>query len=207
MTAVVRMAMLDLRSVRPYRTQGLALFAIVVLIDVRSPVVIMPALVVLVTAQIASYPFHVADKAGLETLYSVLPLPRRSVLYGHYVWALLSFVATACVGTALALLIARVQALPFAGATSAEVLAASWALFAVNVSVQFPLLIRFGYSQTSVLSTTLPLALIGVAVTRLHLSVSWVQSWYPLLWVVGVVAIAASVVVASSADRQRVSGR
>lgn len=207
MTAIARMAMLDLRTVRPYRTQGLALFAVVVLIDIRSPVVIVPVLVLLVTSQIASYPFHVADKAGLETLYSVLPVPRRSVLYGHYAWALVSFLATATVGTALAVLIARVQSLPLAGATLVEILAVSWALFAVNVGVQFPLLIRFGYTQTSVLSTTLPLALVGVAVVRLHLSVTWLQTWYPLLWIVGVAAIVTSAVVARSADQRRVRYR
>ena len=166
MTAIARMAVLDLRTVAPYRNQGLA--------GVRPggpgdsptiPSVLVPALVLLLTPQIAAYPFVVADKAGLETLYAVLPLPRRSVLYGHYAWAMASFLATVTAGTALALLLARAQAVPFGGRTLVTLLTLSWALFAVNVAIQFPLLIRFGYTRISVLGTTLPLALVMLAVS------------------------------------------
>ena len=69
----------------------------------------------LVTSQVAAYPFLVADKAGLETLYAVLPVPRRAVLHGHYAWALACFAATAAVGTAMALLLARARSVPFGG--------------------------------------------------------------------------------------------
>lgn len=203
MTAVARMTMLDLRSLAPYRTQGLVLFGLLVLMGARNPVVLVPALVVLVTPQIASYPFNIADKAGLETLYAVLPLPRRSVLYGHYAWAITSFLGTVTVGTALSLLLARIQAIPLDGHTLGLVLALSWTAFSVTVAIQFSLLIRFGYSQTSVLATTLPMALIGVAVVRLHLTIPSIQTWLPLLCVAGAAAIAASIAVAPTADQRR----
>ncbi|SHN36851.1 hypothetical protein [Actinacidiphila paucisporea] len=44
----------------------------------------------------------------------------------------------------------------------------AWVLFAVNIAIQFPLLIRFGYARISVLGTTMPLALVMLAVYRLH---------------------------------------
>lgn len=207
MTAIARMAVLNLRTVAPYRSQGLVLFGAVVLVFApKSPVALVPALVLLVTSQIAAYPFLVADKAGLETLYAVLPQPRRSVLYGHYAWAMASFLATATVGTALALLLAHVEAVPFGGRTLVTVLTLSWALFAVNVAIQFPLLIRFGYTRVSFLATTLPLAVVILAVLQLHLrlTITPIQIWLPLLWVAGVAAMAASVAVAITADRRRV---
>ena len=118
MSAIARMVMLDLRTVAPYRYQGLVVFgACVVVLANNRPVVLVPALVLLLTSQVAAYPFVVADKAGLETLYAVLPLPRRTVLYGHYAWAMASFVATAAVGTALALLFARAQSVPLGDLT------------------------------------------------------------------------------------------
>jgi hypothetical protein len=165
----------------------------------------VPALTLLFTSQVAAYPFNVADKAGLETLYGVLPLPRRSVLYGHYAWAIAVFLATAAAGTALALLLARVQAVPFGGRILA-MLTLSWGLFAVNVAIQFPLLIRFGYTRISALSTTLPLTLVVFAVVRLHphLTVESVQPWLPLAWAAGMAAIVTSAAVAMTADRQRV---
>lgn len=208
MTAIARMAVLNLRTVAPYRNQGLALFGLVVLaFGAKSPAVLVPALVLFVTSTIAAYPFVVADKAGLETLYAVLPLPRRSVLYGHYAWAMANFLVTATVGTALALLLARAETVPFGGRTLVTVLTLSWALFAINVAIQFPLFIRFGYTRISVLGTTLPLALVSLAIVRLHLTIvttAPIQIWLPLLWVAGVAAIAASVAVAIAADQRRV---
>jgi len=205
MTAIARMALLDLRTVAPYRRQGLVLLGLVVLLFAnKSAVALVPALVLLVTSQIAAYPFLVADKAGLETLYAVLPLPRRSVLYGHYAWATASFLGTAAVGTALAVVLARVEAVPFGEHTLVTVLAVSWALFAVNVAIQFPLFIRFGYSRISVVGTTVPLAAVTLAVVRLHLTMTSIETWVPLLWPAGVAALVISATVAMTADHRRV---
>jgi hypothetical protein len=205
MTAIARMALLDLRTVAPYRRQGLVLLGLVVLLFAnKSAVALVPALVLLVTSQIAAYPFLVADKAGLETLYAVLPLPRRSVLYGHYAWATASFLGTAAVGTALAVVLARVEAVPFGEHTLVTVLAVSWALFAVNVAIQFPLFIRFGYSRISVVGTTVPLAVVTLAVVRLHLTMTSIETWVPLLWPAGVAALVLSATVAMTADHRRV---
>jgi hypothetical protein len=203
MTAVARMAMLNLRTVAPYRYQGFLVFALGVLLFVSKPTVLVPALVFFFTSQFASYPFNVADKAGLDTLYAVLPLPRRSMLYGHYAWAIALFVATASVSTVLAVLLARAQTVPFSGRTVMTVLALSWALFAVNVAIQLPLLIRFGYTRVSVLGTALPLAVVLGTVYKLHLTVPSTQVWLPVLWIAGAVALMASAAIATTADRRR----
>jgi hypothetical protein len=203
MTAVARMAMLNLRTVAPYRYQGFLVFALGVLLFASKPTVLVPALVFFFTSQFASYPFNVADKAGLDTLYAVLPLPRRSMLYGHYAWAIALFVATASVSTVLAVLLARAQTVPFSGRTVMTVLALSWALFAVNVAIQLPLLIRFGYTRVSVLGTALPLAVVLGTVYKLHLTVPSTQVWLPVLWIAGAVALMASAAIAVTADRRR----
>jgi hypothetical protein len=205
MTAIARMAVLNLRTVAPYRYQGLGLLVVVAAFSTKSPLVLLPALA-FITPPIAAYPFLVADKAGLETLYAVLPLPRRSVLYGHYAWAMASYLVAVAVGTALDFLLARVEAVPFSGRDFLTMLTLSWVLFAINVAIQFPLLIRFGYTQVNVLATTLPLALVMFAILKLHLfpSIASVQVWLPLLGGAGVAAIVASVAAAITADRRRV---
>jgi hypothetical protein len=208
MNAVARMAVLDLRTVAPYRYQGLAVFlvCVAVLANNDHPLVIVPALMLLLTSQIAAYPFVVADKAGLATLHAVLPLSRRAVVYGHYAWALGCFLVTIVVGTGLALLLAWARSAPLDGGTLATVLALSWAIFVVSVAVQFPLFIRFGYSRISVLCTFLPLALVMAAVTRLHLSIVPIEAikpWLPLVLTAGAAAMVASAAVAMTADRRR----
>lgn len=206
MTAIARMAVLNLRTVAPYRSQGLLLVVLVAAaISTKSPLVLLPA-IAFITPMIAAYPFLVADKAGLETLYAVLPLPRRSVLYGHYAWAMACYLVLVAVGTALDFFLARVQAVPFSGRDFLTMLTLSWTLFAINVAIQFPLLIRFGYTQVSVLATTLPVALVMYAVLKLHVfpSIAAVQAWLPLTGGAGVAAMVASVAVAITADQRRV---
>jgi hypothetical protein len=204
-TAIARMAVLNLRTVAPYRSQGLLLLVLVAAISTKSPLVLLPA-IAFITPMIAAYPFLVADKAGLATLYAVLPLPRRSVLYGHYAWAMACYLVLVAAGTALDFLLAHVQAVPFSGRDFLTMLTLSWALFAINVAIQFPLLIRFGYTQVSVLATTLPVALVMYAVLKLHVfrSIAAVQVWLPLIGGAGVAAMVASVAVAMTADQRRV---
>lgn len=196
MNAVARMAVLHMRTVTPFRTQFLLVFGLAVLMDIRSPTAVAPALAVLLAPFLSVQPFQVGDKADLATLYAVLPAPRRAVLRAYYVWALACYVATIGMGTALAFVFARIEDAPFGGRTLLTLLVLSWALFAVNIAIQFPLLIRFGYARISVLATTLPLALIMLAAYKLHLSIESVQVWLPLLGAAGVAVFAGSAALA-----------
>jgi hypothetical protein len=201
-SAVARVALLDLRTVAPYRRQGLLLLLIVTVLLSTRPTVVLPALILLVAPSIVAHPFSIADKAGLATLYAVLPLRRRAVVYGHYVWALGAFLTTVATGTALTLILSRAESKPFGAHTLGEVLAVSWGMFAVNVAVQFPLFIRFGYTRISVLGTVLPLALVMMAVVKLNVSVAALEDWAPMLWPLGAALIAGSAGVALVLDRR-----
>lgn len=203
MTAVARMAVLHLRTVAPYPTQNLLVIGVAILVLGHDPVRIVPAVALLLAPFIAAQPFLVADKAHLETLYAVLPVPRRAVLLGHYAWALVSYCATVAVATILAVVLGWAQRTPIDGSTLVTLLALSWALFAVNISIQFPLLIRFGYARINVLATLVPVALVMAAILRLHLSLASFQDWLPFLWPAGAAAIALSAALMSSARRQR----
>jgi hypothetical protein len=197
MTAVGRVTMLHLRTVAPYRTQGLLFYGLLVAILARNPVGLVPVLALMLTPVIAAYPFVIADKAGLETLYAVLPLSRRAVVLGHYTWALASFVGTVVAGAVPAVILMRTEDGHLDGRTLMTLLTVSWALFALNISVQLPLLMRFGYARSSALGTNIPVALIMLAVYRLHLTIASVQVWLPLLWAGGAAVLVASATLAA----------
>ena len=203
MSAVARMVMLNLRTVAPYRNQGLAVFAVMVVLFVNRPVVLVPMLVLLFTATVAAYPFNVGDKARIETLYATLPLPRRAVLAGHYAWALACYLGTVVAGTALTVLLAWAQSVSFGGRTLTAVLTLSWGVFAINVAVQFPLFIRYGYTRVNLLSTVLPIAFVGTLVVRLHLSLASVHTWLPWTWPAGAALIVASAAAVTAFDSRR----
>jgi len=197
MTAVVRMTVLHMRTVAPYRTQGLLVFGLLMVILGRTPDHVVPALAMLLAPLIAVHPFVVADKTDLRMLYAVLPVRRRTVLLGHYAWALASYLATVVAGTVLSVLLARAEGVPFGGRDLTTMVTLSWGLFCLNIAIQFPLLIRFGYARISVLGTTMPLALVMLAVYRLHLTITSIQPWLPLFWAAGAAAMAISAAVAA----------
>ncbi|MBS2553713.1 hypothetical protein KGQ19_43360 [Catenulispora sp. NL8] len=109
MTDFARVALLDLRSVAPYRRQIVLTPLLVVAIMFNRPEVVVPGLILLCASTTAGFPFMVSDRADLETLYAVLPLTRRSLLVGHYLWALAIFAVTVGVGTPVALVLAQEQ--------------------------------------------------------------------------------------------------
>lgn len=169
MTGITRVALLDLRTIAPYRRQIVFTPLLVVAVMFNRPEVIVPGLILLCASTTAGYPFMVSDRADLETLYAVLPVPRRTLLLGHYVWALAVFVVTAGFGISAALVLAQQQHYTFTGRTLATVVSLSWAAFALSISIQFPLFIRFGFTRAGLLGTTLPISIVAVAATRLHL--------------------------------------
>lgn len=206
MIAVARMAVLDLRTVVSQRKQALvvfASFAVVAGILAHEPVRLVPALVLLVTSTVAVYPFIVGEKEHLETLYAVLPVPRRTVLLGHYAWAMVSFVGTVVLGTALTVILAAVEGKPLSGHTLVTMITLAWGLFAVNISIQLPVLIRWGYTRVGLWSTTAPLALVMSLVLKSHMGVASLENWLPAIWPAGVAVVSASIGLATALDERR----
>lgn len=204
MTMLARVALLDLRTIAPYRRQVILTPLLIMAVLFNRPEVIVPALVMLSAPTTAGYPFLVSDRADLETLYGVLPLTRRSLVLGHYAWGLATFVVTAGVGTPVALLLARQQDIPFGGQKLAAVAALSWAAFVLNTSIQFPLFVRFGYTRAGMLGTALPIALVAVAAARTHTDLTPSPTWTIPLAVGGVALFGVSAAVAMVVDPRRV---
>lgn len=203
MTAFARVALLDLRTVAPYRRQIVFAPLLVVAIMFNRPEVVVPGLILLCASTTAGYPFMVSDRADLETLYAVLPLTRRSLLLGHYVWALAIFAVTAGLGTPAALILAWQQHIAFSGHAIATVVALSWVAFALTVSIQFPLFVRFGFTKTGMLATTLPISIVALAATRLHMHFTPDATVLALLAVGGATLLVASVAAATALDPRR----
>lgn len=204
MTALARATMLNLRIVAPYRLQLLGLPLLTMAALFGKPEGIVP--VALLSASPAVlYPFLISERADLDTLYAVLPLTRRSLLLGRYTWALATFVATAGVGIPLSLIFARLGNASFAGNTLTAVVALSWALFALNISIQFPLYIRFGYTRAGALGTTVPVIMIAslaLAIGRAHV-IKPDPAWLILPAAAGVVLFCASAAFAMAITPRR----
>jgi hypothetical protein len=79
----------------------------------------------------------------------------------------------------------------------------AWGLFAVNISIQLPILIRWGYTRVGLWSTTAPLALVMSLVIKSHMGVASLESWLPVIWPGGVAVVSASIGLATALDERR----
>jgi hypothetical protein len=205
-TALARVTVLNLRTVAPYRLQLLGLPLVMMASFFREPEAIVPAAVLLSGSLAAAYPFIISDRARLDTLYALLPLTQRSLLLGRYVWALATFVATAGVGIPVSLLLAGLENVSFSGYALTEVVAVSWALFALNISIMFFLFVRFGYTRAGTIGTTMPtilLAFLLVALLRAHVDIKPGPVWLILPAAGGVVLFCASAAIAMALNPRR----
>jgi hypothetical protein len=205
-TALARVFALTLRTVAPYRVGLLAPTLVIMAAFSGKPEFMVPAMV-LVTMSATMLPFYISDRARLDTLYAVLPLTRRSLLLGRYVWALAIFVAVAGVGTPVSLLVARLENVSFPGDALMAIVAVSWALFALNISIMFPLFVRFGATLAGLLGAVVPIsALAGVAYSRVQVYVLKPGPVWPVLLAVGCVilfCVSAAVAMALNPRRAR----
>jgi hypothetical protein len=198
-----RVALLDLRTIAPYRRQLVLTPLLVAAIMYNRPEVVVPGLIMLCASPTAGYPFMVSDRADLETLYAVLPVTRRSLLLGHYLWALAIFAVTVCLGTAVALILAQQQHIAFPGHTVATVVSLSWAAFALAISIQFPLFVRLGFTRAGLVGTTLPISIIAIVAARIHLHFTSSAMDLTLLVAGGAALLVASAVATTAIDPRR----
>jgi hypothetical protein len=203
-TALARVFVLTLRTVAPYRLGLLVPPLMIMAAFSGKPEFMLPALV-LVTLPAAMLPFYISERARLDTLYAVLPLSRRSLLLGRYVWALAAFAAVAAVGIPVSLLVAGLEHVSFPGNALTAIVAVSWALFALNISVVYPLFVRFGATLAGMLGAVVPIsALAGAAYTA---GQAWVLKpgpvWPGLLAVGCVILFCASAAVTMALNPRR----
>jgi hypothetical protein len=188
--------LLDLRTVAPYRLQLLGVPLLMMAVFFSKPEGLVPALVLLSASPTAGHPFVVSERADLDTLYALVPLTRRSLLLGRYMWALAVFVIEAGVGIPVALLFAQVENVSFGGYTLGAIAALSWTVYALTISIQFPLFVRFGYSRAGMIGTSMPIILVAYAALKTHVNLRPDPVWLILLAAGGVVLFCVSAAVA-----------
>ncbi|WP_448233137.1 ABC-2 transporter permease [Microbacterium lacticum] len=147
---------LDLRTLTPHlKTIMLTIGALVILVAI--PAATVPAVQMVIALglvmMIPSHLFSVDERAGLDLLYGLLPIRRRTVVIGRYTTILLTVVISATVGTVAACAIATLKQLPVEGigVSTCYLVAAMLILQAI----QMPLFFTLGYAKARIINTLL----------------------------------------------------
>jgi hypothetical protein len=162
MTAIASVVRLDLLSVRPYAKQMTLLLAVAAVLGITmdDPAAVLPMSVVYAVLA-ASYPFAIADKNDLDTLYAVLPLRRSALVVGRYLYSLVVFTAATVAGGAVAMGIAVATDRVPTPTDAALLLAVSFLVFGGMVAVQYPLYLRLGYMRSRLVANLPFMALLA----------------------------------------------
>jgi hypothetical protein len=99
-----------------------------------------------------SYPFAISEKNRLDTLYSTLSINRKTVVRGHYLFALMA----EAVFIVLTILFSWIMSL-FIGAKFDIVetlfpISLLSGVFSLIVAIQFPIYFKYGYSKAKILA-------------------------------------------------------
>lgn len=152
----LRFVALDLRTLAPHlKTVILTVGALVILVAIPTSTAPAIQLVVALGAlmMIPAHLFSTDERAGLDLLYGLLPLRRRTVVVGRYATIALTVAASAGVGTLAAYGIAAVKQLPVDGmGVSTCYLAAAMLILP---AIQTPLFFMLGYAKARILNTAL----------------------------------------------------
>lgn len=208
MSAVVAMARVDLLSSRPYLRQGLLLIVAAGFLGLtmNDPVIVVPMMAVYAVL-ISAYPFAIADKNDLDTLYAVVPVRRSAQIAGRYLYALVLFLLAGAAGLVLLVATALVRGAELPSLSEGGILVAvCFAGYAVMVGLQYPVYVVFGYMRAR-LFAMLPFAMLmaaGMAFQSRFADLTPPPAWtaLPILVGGGLLVLAASAWVAERLPRR-----
>jgi len=160
MNKLLSFVKLDYMTLKPYLTWKTALLFLAVLAFIGYGTGEVSALVgmcMMFSVIFACYPFAVGDRNGIDTLYATLPITKKTVVIGRYVFtlALNLFIGVASLLVSAILMMALKK--DFNGADALIITLVCFALFSVVEAVQLPIYFRFGYAKAKLLAY-LPLA-------------------------------------------------
>ena len=99
---------------------------------------------------IMSFPFAVGDKNGLDILYSTLPINRRNVVVGRYLFVLTLEVVFFALALLCSWLLSMVLGVEYILASELFTLCLLSGAFSLVVAIQYPIQFKFGYNKAKI---------------------------------------------------------
>ncbi len=144
---------MELRSLKPYRVSILILLVLAMGMGFFSRSSnVLSSYLMMVPILLMSYPFAISEKNRLDTLYSTLSINRKTVVRGHYSFALMA----EAVFIVLAILFSWIMSL-FIG-TKFDIVETLFPIsllsgvFSLIVAIQFPIYFKYDYSKAKILA-------------------------------------------------------
>jgi len=111
----------------------------------------------------ASYPFAVGDKNGIDTLYATLPIAKKNIVAGRYIFALCLNVCVCAISLIASAILMTALGKRFSWGETLITILICFAFFSILEALQLPIYFKLGYAKAKFLAY-LPLAAFPAAV-------------------------------------------
>ena len=166
MRSALHQVRLDAITVRPYLTLKniIILFALPVFLIFTTQSLQMPIMMTfLYCSMFATYPFMVGDKNGIDALYCTLPMLRRAVVAGRYLFTLALLLFAGAFTLLLAGLASLLPGISLSAPVFVGILAGMLAWLLLSNAITLPVYFKVGYTRAKFFSY-LPYFIIPLAV-------------------------------------------
>ena len=159
MNKVLKFAKLDLLTIKPYMTWKISLLFLAVCAMVgygTGGTAVIVGMCMMYGVIFSSYPFAVGEKSALDTLYSTLPVSKKQMVAGRYLFSICLILTALILSCILSFIMMRVLGKEFDLATTLISVLVCFLLFSMIEAIQMPIYYKFGYTKAKFL-TYLPL--------------------------------------------------
>ncbi|WOP18246.1 ABC-2 transporter permease [Raineyella sp. LH-20] len=213
----LRFVGLDLHALRPYARGVLVTLLLVAVLSVlpsRSPYAVIPPITLVAVILGPQYLFASDERSDLDTLYTVLGLPRRAVVAGRYLTVTVLGVGLVLLGLIATVILAAVLRVPLELPVTAGLAVLAVVALCVLFAFQLPVFFAIGYTAARPVAFLVPGAVIVLGIVGAQLVPdaeavllsALLRTGTPLAAVLAV-AVAAALLVGSSAVSRRLYAR
>lgn len=169
MNRTLSFAKLDYITIKPYLTlknMFIFLFLFAFIGYGTGEPTLMISMLMMYSTIYASYPFAVGDKNGIDTLYATLPIAKRNIVMGRYIFSLCLNIIVGVVTLVISAILMTALRKGFDWEETFITILICFALFSILEAVQLPIYFKLGYAKAKFLAY-LPLAAFPAAVMAL----------------------------------------
>lgn len=158
---------LDLQTVKPYMKTicFILVFAIFLGVMIKSASFTVIYMIGIL-ASMFNYPFALSEKCNINILYGTLPLNRKNIVVGRYMFGVLLVIIGAFISLVSILILNSITQNTLISMVEVLLICGMIAFSLVLLSFQYPLYFKFGYTKMKFI-TLIPSILIVVAVLLL----------------------------------------
>jgi len=175
MNSIFQVLKLDYFTVKTAYSKIIVVYFISILLGLLTQPIISIILIMFFCVSFSGLTFSIIEKNNCEKLYGILPIHRREIITGRYLYGFISGIVNLIISIILACIIATFSKQQIDVFTLSLSITFSFCYYCFAVSISYPIYYKVGFSK-SYIFITLPLYLLIFLVTFLSEKTNFIET-------------------------------